>query len=153
MEDHRRIARVYESGLFHPFACVHIRRGDKVSCRKKECDSIPGRLYVEALGDIADCSSVYVATDDARAVAEVQAEKLGIPVISTCTRDGYTQQAFDKLSLSDKRREIMNFLADLTIMSKAHRFACSHTTNVGRFVALLRSNHRTFSVDSSWSPG
>lgn len=67
---------------------------------------------------------------------------------------GHNQNRFNRLPSERKLYETNMFLTELTILSKAHGVVCTFSSNVCRFIQLLRQqNERTvLSLDIKWHP-
>mmetsp|Transcript_18195 Transcript_18195/g.63952 ORF Transcript_18195/g.63952 Transcript_18195/m.63952 type:complete len:90 (+) Transcript_18195:684-953(+) len=65
---------------------------------------------------------------------------------------GHWQAEFNSLSAEDRRSMTLEFLADVQVMRAAKALVCTHSSNVGRLVALLRDGP-TVSLDGEWTNG
>jgi hypothetical protein len=67
---------------------------------------------------------------------------------------GHHQDTFNQLSSERKLYETNMFLTELTILSKAHGIVCTFSSNVCRFIQLLRkqNEHTILSLDREWYP-
>jgi len=139
------------------YVCVHIRRGDKVKGERREAVGIATSAYVRAVLGVfgAPSEAVVVCTDDLAAAEDFAAElarrKPGTDVRwRRRQRQGHWQAEWNAQPLRERVRLTHEFLADVDVMRGAHFCICSHSSNVGRLVALLREE-RTISLDEDWT--
>jgi len=151
------------------YVAVQIRRGDKVAGSRRETLKVTISDYVRAAAaqcaaaQPSACRTVVVCSDDLGA-AEEFAREMGRahPELSVRFRArksvpnplvrGHWQAEFNSLSAEDRRSMTLEFLADVQVMRAAKALVCTHSSNVGRLVALLRDGP-TVSLDGEWTNG
>ena len=120
------------------YLAVHVRRGDK----KTESPYVPISQFVSAIQPlIALSSTVVVATDDARAVAELAAE-LGSGWQVTSMADGsqgYDQAEFNRRTVKARFAAAVRFMAEVEAMREAQHFVGAASTNVACLVQYFRA--------------
>lgn len=147
------------------YVAVQIRRGDKVAGRRRESLKVKMSDYVQAavsqcLGP-ASCTTVVVCSDDVSAAEELCDEIARTSPRLTVRwrarvaapnelRTGHWQEAWNSLPDQERRALTHEFLADLEVMRTARALICTHSSNVGRLAALVRSGP-TISLDSEWT--
>lgn len=67
---------------------------------------------------------------------------------------GHNQELFNLLHSDRKFHETNMFLAELAILKEAHGVVCTFSSNVCRFIQLLRrqNEHSVLSLDITWLP-
>jgi len=157
-----------ELRLPQDYVAVQIRRGDKVGGARRETLKVTISDYVRSAE--AQCAAagprrppqvVAVCSDDVAAAEEFAAEmrrrrpEVGVRhrgrrSVPETLRRGHWQAEFNALP-EDVRRDLTHeFLADVEMMRAARALVCTHSSNVGRLVALLRDGE-TISLDGAWT--
>ena len=164
------------AGLSTQYAAFHIRRGDKVHgnirCSKdsdtstevctlgnpslSEADIVQGSKYVEQLKKLpaAGIKQLFVATDDAAAVLEVQAAAPHLQVLSMPKSEtkvpkdhaGYQQRSYNSLSSVEKFAEMVQLWAEIELLAEAKFFVGTFSSNIGRLVQMLRGQEENTAV-------
>ena len=152
------------------YAAVHIRLGDKVyGPGRREAKIQPFERYVDALIEgwqPGGWDTVVVCSDDSSAAAEVErmagrrGKRWKILSASSCAagqalmkdaqHGGHEQQVFNAQPASTRIAAITLLFAEIQLMAKASFLVCTYSSNVTRFVALLRDNP-TVSLDDEWT--
>lgn len=139
------------------YVAVHIRRGDKVSGERQEALAVPTSSYVRAAREhLRDpCTAVVVCSDDSAAAADFATEMAQADQNADVRRrrrpsGGHWQASWNAEPLRERVRCTHEFLADIDVLRGAHVCLCTHSSNVGRLVALLRDG-LTVSLDEEWS--
>jgi Alpha-(1,6)-fucosyltransferase N- and catalytic domains len=126
---------------------VHVRRGDKSSEAKpiNVCDYM--RKAEDAnRGQLQKC---FVMTDDYDVVSELRRDYVHLEFVSLClpSARGHAQTAFNSQPPEVRRDETLRLLSELAIAADGAFFVGTFSSNIGRFVALLRGRESTFGVD------
>lgn len=139
-----------------PYIAVHIRRGDKVKSRKPEAKRIHAGEFVRTIRELdTKISDVLISTDDYDAVQEFRAAAPSAwRILTFCPEDknGYVQKDFRRLEGAGKKEEMIRLFADLELLSRAGVFVGTYSSNIGRFVALMRGGRNCYSLDKKWHP-
>lgn len=150
-----------ELDLPSDYVAVQIRRGDKVAGNRKESLQITADDYAKTVLEYLPPHGgvVAVCTDDLSAAEEVGTllERSGVDVrwrrrsqVPSELQRGHWQAAYNALSLEQRHEMTYEFLADVEVMRRAKVCVCTHSSNVGRLVALLRDGP-TKSLDYAWT--
>jgi len=125
-------------GLPARYAAIHVRRGDK----RTEAPYTPVAAYGGFLRTLSgDLDVLYVATDDARVVQEVQAVvggRLRVASSAPASSAGHNQEAFNRLPGSVRYRETVRFMAEFTILGNAQCVMAASPSNVYYLLRVLR---------------
>jgi len=152
-----KLNRILDLPLF--YLAVHIRRGDKV-IETPEVE--PTAFARAALAHFQwPCTAMAVCSDDVSAAeafaAEIWRERPELPVLwrtraaaPKSLQNGHWQEEWNSQPLSTRVALTHEFLADIEVMRSAHVLLCTHSSNVGRLVALLRDGP-TISLDEEWT--
>ena len=122
-----------------PYACIHIRRGDKVAIG--EDDFFPIEDYFAALVAYAPgIKVVYLMSDDFR-VFHQACERF--PDYHICQgpehrRRGYDQSSFEAARLDEVREQTENLILDLEIARQSKVFIGTFKSHLFRLVEFLR---------------
>lgn len=134
---------------------VHVRRGDK----GKEVDNVPLRRYAAAVKalSLAD-TPVFVAADDGASVRQMRRMLPGRTILAIRGvegRKGHDQMQMNQRFMKKNYWPIVELLAEIEALRGAKLFVGTFSSNLGRFVHLLREDNATSSVslDDRWAPG
>jgi len=125
---------------------IHVRRGDK----RKEADLLPLERYIEraraTAGAARDC---FVMTDDLAVVPEIARLCPEWRGVAAATPDdtGHDQGRFNALPAAARREATVRLVAELSLANEGLAFVGTFSSNVTRFVALLRGLETTHGVD------
>lgn len=162
---------IYSNRVFEEskYIGLHIRRGDKLI---KEALLTETKVYLEEAVSylknknvhVSEIKGIWLASDDPTVLYEVQylsAEYFpdikieNIEYISAKNTDEVKTQAFEQ-----SYKPFINLLSDFERLSKAFVFVGTYSSNIGRFVTVLResfgfSRDSSISVDNPpvWFPG
>jgi hypothetical protein len=135
---------------------LHIRRGDKVSGKSKEAECFDIKIYVEkALQFNPTLTTFTVCTDDYEVINDFKLAYPNFKIVSLCPsgRNGYFQKEYNFKQLkSDKRAEVISILKDCNLLINAKLFVGTYSSNVARYVALMRNGKDCYSIDDDWNP-
>ena len=152
------------------YAAVHIRLGDKVFGEgPREAKVQPFENYVKGLmrAEVEHCDNtwdtVVVCSDDwsaaegfAAAAAsygkswDVRSASLNVGAGGKApSHGGHEQELFNNMSAADRLDATIQLFAEIQVMASAQSLVCTYSSNVTRFVALLRDNP-TISLDGEW---
>lgn len=135
---------------------LHIRRGDKVSGTSKEADAFSIETYVNAALEIDPSITTFtLCTDDYSVVKDFKKLYPQYKLVTLCpeNRIGYFQKQYNSLkNKPDKRNEVINILKDCDLLIKAKMFVGTYSSNVARYIVLMRNNKECYSIDENWSP-
>ncbi|AWG21462.1 hypothetical protein FFWV33_07900 [Flavobacterium faecale] len=134
----------------------HIRRGDKVSGKSKEAESFEIDSYLDkALQVNPNISTFTLCTDDYDVVNNFKTTYPHFQIISLCppTRNGYFQKEYNsKQKKSEIRNEVINILKDSNLLINSKYFVGTYSSNVARYVVLMRNREECYSIDDEWNP-
>jgi hypothetical protein len=147
-EIHKHIEQKKQQlGLPAEYNAVHIRRGDKIA----EHDYKHLENYVKAINEDASTipqGALFVASDDFSVIKELQVLLPGVNILTFCDKKsaGYDQKQFGKLSLNERIRKLMDFLAELEILISSRNVFASSSSNVAIFVRMARARQSCWEV-------
>lgn len=126
---------------------IHVRRGDKI----EEAEYVSLSKYMECAhraGATSMCNC-HVMSDDYRIIEKMRKQFSQLNIITLCdsTSRGHAQKTFNNSNSNTRRMSTIAFLAELTMAAEAEFFVGTYTSNIARFVALLRGRETTHSVD------
>ncbi|CAN0094322.1 unnamed protein product, partial [Laminaria digitata] len=158
-----------------PFLGIHVRRGDKL---QKEAKAFAVEEYLKAAADyfeeestptgVDGIKAIWVASDDPGIVDEVRplapayfpnVTSEAIAYVANGVTGGVNTTGVDTVTVRQGYGSFVYFLADLEQLAAAELFVGTFSSNVGRFVVLLREGlgkprNSTISLDrKSWYPG
>lgn len=135
---------------------LHIRRGDKVSGKSKEAESFNVDVYVEkALQIDPNLTTFTLCTDDYEVIKDFKLKYPEFKLISLCLpyKNGYSQKEYNsKRKKLDKRNEVIDVLKDCNLLINSKIFIGAYSSNVARFVTLMKNNKQCYSIDIEWNP-
>ena len=152
------------------FIAIHVRRGDKIDGEhyidpsgKKihghpEGEMTPLSTYIELIRQHArEVSTIFVMTDDYRAVDELRALVPPLQVRTLCSKNvsGYDNNQFYRMSRAERIQSIEGLLAEVRIASQSALFLGPYKSNLSRFVTNIHWDPtRCVSVDGQreWIP-
>ncbi|KAF2513561.1 O-fucosyltransferase family protein [Flavobacterium foetidum] len=135
---------------------IHIRRGDKVSGKTKEAELFDVELYLNKVQEInSEIKKITICTDDYNVVENFQEKSPGFIYLSFCdsAKNGYFQAQYNKTKdIKRKRAEVIDVLKDANLLINSKIFIGTNSSNISRFVTLMRNNKDCYSLDTEWSP-
>lgn len=136
-------------GLRDNYVAVHIRRGDKLLREAKKVRIADYFSYV----DLYEYDQIFVATDDYEAYNEVKSIYPNIDVVTNASKSskGHTQAIFNSQSEDSISEDLYDLIAEVEILRCSKYFIGSFTSNIGRYVHILRSGINSSSVDIEFS--
>ncbi|CAF1538317.1 unnamed protein product [Rotaria sp. Silwood1] len=139
---------------------IHIRRGDKLV---KEARVISLQKYIEIIERrilVKNISQhIFVSSDDHLVIDELCHLKPTWNFVSiynnhynNTQRHGHFQSQFNRLSSSEKLFETRLLMCELQMLIDSQYVLCSMSSNVCRFIQILRHQHPStvISLDRSW---
>ncbi|XP_055336370.1 uncharacterized protein LOC129586904 [Paramacrobiotus metropolitanus] len=155
------------------FIGVHMRRTDKISL--KEMGDIPVQHYADKVNSIAENKSlpkvVYIMTDERSAYDELERSLANTSYSIYGFESLIKLRNFEPTEIFDRPMEQLNhsvsytdrdywskqtgqLIVELTILSLADDVVCTMSSNLCRFLALLRGAREgtIHSLDSCWGP-
>lgn len=146
-----------------PQVAFHIRRGDKtqgVQTRTRlviEGEDIEPKIYMRMVYRAkAPKDEIFVMTDDTSRLADFRAFAPKTRFITLSQSEGgYFQSEHNKLSGSEKTRDIRQLMLETQIAAAADLLVCPMKSNVGRFAALWgEPTQQLLSADrlKTWTP-
>lgn len=133
-------------GLPSEYVGIHIRSGEKFT----EATPFGVESYVRKVEENSALQHVYVATDDYTNVETLRSVRPQWTLYHACdTADrGYDQARYEALSRETKRKDLVDLLVDVEILSRSSFFVGTFTSNVGMFVGLRVSGAKSAGLDS-----
>ena len=122
-----------------PFACIHIRRGDKVATGEDEY--FPTEAYFSALQSAApDINVVYLMSDDHRVYSEAYQAYPDYQLYQGPHhgQTGYDQAAYEAAPQSEVQQRTEEVIVDVEIARRAAVFVGTFRSNLFRLVEFLR---------------
>ena len=139
--------RCGKSGLPDEYACVHIRRGDKIAEASKTGSRHEVSEYIQALqARNPDLDNVYVCTDDYEVVNDVKKhirENGKDMRVHTLVRPHASGFDFQGLKAEDARfseSDVVDLLTDLTIAARSKLFAGTRSSSFFKVMKDLHTN-------------
>ncbi|WP_298343683.1 hypothetical protein [uncultured Algibacter sp.] len=136
---------------------LHIRRGDKVFGNNKEAEEIQFTDYIEKAIEIDNSiKSFIVCTDDYSLIESIKLKYHEFVFKTLCapTKNGYNQTTYNNLKDKNlKSKEVLDVLNDAILLSNSKYFIGTNSSNLSRFVTLVRNNENSYSMDKTWYPG
>jgi hypothetical protein len=130
-----------------PYFTLHIRRGDKI----EEASYVPLEKYVEcaARASSKPLRHCHVMTDDYNIVLELRRTFPDLNVFTLCkpSSSGHDQKRFNKCAPEIRKDSTVTLLTELSMAAEGAFFVGTYSSNIARFVALLRGRESTHSVD------
>lgn len=168
----KEINSVFEK---EPFVAFHIRRGDKVISNSALFHPVEAYLekaveYYEqdsvSIG-VNDLKAIWVASDDSKVIEEVQRtchkyfpniSKDSIIYASNGINGGVKTRNHVPTSSAGEYGPFVYIMSDIDQLSRADLFVGTLTSNVGRFVTLIREGlgkerNSTITLDKEWYAG
>ncbi|WP_379683464.1 hypothetical protein [Flavobacterium procerum] len=135
---------------------IHIRRGDKVTGKTKEAELFDVELYLDKVQEInSEIKKITICTDDYNVVENFREKSPEFSYLSFCdsARAGYFQVQYnDTKDIKRKRAEVIDVLKDANLLINSKIFIGTNSSNISRFVTLMRNNIDCYSLDTEWSP-
>lgn len=135
---------------------IHVRRGDKVSGSSKEAESFNIESYInKTLEFNPEIKDFTICTDDNQVLENFKTHYPQLNYLSYCppTRLGYFQKQYNNTKETTlKRQEAINILKDANLLIQSKIFVGTYSSNISRFVVLMRNNKNCHSLDIPWTP-
>jgi hypothetical protein len=135
---------------------IHVRRGDKVIGSSKEAELFNIESYItKALEFDPEMKDFTICTDDNEVLENFKTKYPKLNYLSFCppTRLGYFQKQYNSTKeTKEKRNEVINILKDAYLLSHSKMFVGTYSSNISRFVVLMRNNKSCHSLDIPWTP-
>ena len=138
---------------FKPYISVHIRRGDKIAEEK----NIEPVEYVDKIkqNNPTNINNIFIASDDHSAIQEFKKicpSHWNIKTFCAPHKKGYDQPTFAKENKKIKKQQMIDLFIDIHFLKESEFFIGTHTSNVGRFIALFKGKDKYLSVakDNRW---
>ncbi len=135
---------------------IHVRRGDKVSGSSKEAESFNIESYVnKTLEYDPEIKDFIICTDDNQVLENFKTHYPQLNYLSYCPPDrlGYFQKQYNNTKETTvKRQEVINILKDANLLIQSKIFVGTYSSNISRFVVLMRNNKNCYSLDIPWTP-
>lgn len=135
---------------------IHVRRGDKVKGNGKEAELFDIESYISKAREInPEIKKFTICTDDSMVLENFKNKFSEFTYLSFCspTRVGYFQYEYNNTKNSaDKRNEVINILKDANLLVNSKIFIGTYSSNISRYVALMRNNKDCHSLDILWNP-
>lgn len=146
----KRVKEIQESlSLNCKYLALHIRRGDKLI---SESEEMPISSYFEKV-NLELYDKIFVATDDFSVISEIRSYLLSVShdmeiVTNTLeSKAGHLQSDFNNIENKLLKNEIIDLLAETELLRLSDVFVGSFSSNIGRYVHLLRFGKNSYSVD------
>lgn len=131
--------------LENEYAACQVRGGDKIT----EVSLISPECYVEALRKNTDCKNVFVLTDDYSLFVRLQNLAPDLRWYTFCMPQeaGYVNSSFSEMKLSEKKNQMVRFLASFEMLRHASLFIGSITTGPSLFLLKILFPSRALPID------
>lgn len=128
---------------------LFVRRGDKITYG--EAPLIETHNLLKLIGMSKDTKdTIFVQTDDARVVIELEQELPNVKLISTVPKDkfGSHSRIWNRMSADERKIQTEEMLVGLQVCIKSRLLWTDFTSNVGRFLKLSNfDNTRIYASD------
>jgi hypothetical protein len=145
-----------ELGFVKKSCGIHVRRGDKVNGNSKEAELFTIESYInKTLEFNPEIKDFTICTDDNEVLENFKTMYPKLNYLSFCppTRLGYFQKQYNNTKDSlEKRKEVINILKDAYLLTNSKLFIGTYSSNISRFVVLMRNNKNCHSLDIPWTP-
>jgi len=135
---------------------IHIRRGDKVTGKTKEAELFDVEFYLNKVLEVnSEIKKITICTDDYNVVKNFREKAPEYDYLSFCDSDrvGYFQAKYNSTKDSTRKRaEVIDVLKDAYLLINSRIFIGTNSSNISRFVTLMRNNQHCYSLDTEWSP-
>ncbi|SEG51325.1 hypothetical protein [Flavobacterium urumqiense] len=134
---------------------IHVRRGDKVKGNNNEAESFDIEFYINKSQEFKpEIKKFTICTDDNEVLESFKKKFPEFNYLSFCpsTRFGYFQKEYNNAKKHEKRTEVINILKDAYLLSSSEMFVGTYSSNISRFVTLIRNNKDCHSLDIPWTP-
>ena len=135
------------------YFAIHIRRGDKIKensyTQIHEYIQLAKKINKQFLEPIENC---FVMTDDCNVIDELQYEWPDLKIFTLCeaSNSGHDQSKFNSSSLKSRRDETIKFISELNIAQESKFFVGTYSSNISRFLALIKGKSDIHSVDAEF---
>lgn len=143
-------------GVHGKYIGVHVRRGDK----RKEVPLIPLRRYAEAVRKLVKDAKVpvFIAGDDGTSVRALRELLSGWKILAVRGaegRTGHDQARMNRGYMKRNYERVVELLAEIEALAGSSVFVGTFSSNLGRFVHVLREGegNSSVSLDDRWAPG
>lgn len=135
---------------------IHVRRGDKVNGNSKEAELFNIESYIKKTLEFdPEIKDFTICTDDNEVLGNFKTKYPKLNYLSFCTptRLGYFQKQYNNTKDTlEKRKEVINILKDAYLLTNSKLFVGTYSSNISRFVVLMRNNKNCHSLDIPWTP-
>lgn len=135
---------------------IHVRRGDKVNGNSKEAELYTIESYIKKTLEFdSEIKDFTICTDDIEVIDDFKRKYPHLNYLSFCPSDrlGYFQKQYNSTKDTfEKRKEVINILKDAHLLTNSKLFVGTYSSNISRFVVLMRNNKNCHSLDISWTP-
>lgn len=134
---------------------VHVRRGDKV----REVPTVPLTRYARAVKAVSPQDMpVFVASDSWRAIEGLRSllrDRTVVTLAEARGREGHIQAEANRRYLKNNYAVVVELLAEMQILADSAIFVGTFSSNMGRFVHLIRRGfgNTSVSLDDQWASG
>jgi hypothetical protein len=142
-----------EIDIKSPYISVHVRGGDKVGT---EMDNISPLKYINAILHYANkynINNIFYASDDLNKLNCIISELPQYNHYRLNNKYCHHQNSFNQLSIENKQSEFSLFMNEIMLLKNSFYFIGTYSSNVGRFVTVLKSLNTSSSLDiKQWEP-
>lgn len=135
---------------------IHVRRGDKVCGNSKEAELFNIESYVNKAKKIdPEINKFTICTDDNEVLENFNSKFPNYNYLSFCPKNrlGYFQYEYNNTKEAiEKRKEAISILKDANLLIQSKIFIGTYSSNIARFVVLMRNNENCYSLDIPWTP-
>lgn len=135
---------------------IHVRRGDKVNGNSKEAELFEIESYINKTCEFnPEMQDFTICTDDNEVLANFKTKYPQLNYLSFCppSRLGYFQKQYNTTKeTTERRKEVINILKDAYLLTNSKLFVGTYSSNISRFVVLMRNNKNCHSLDIPWTP-
>ena len=133
---------------FKPYISVHIRRGDKIA----EVENTEIVEYIDKIkqNTPTNINNIFIASDDHSAIQEFKKicpSHWNIKTFCTPHKKGHDSFMFSyEKNKKIKKQHMIDLFIDIHLLKESEFFIGTHTSNVGRFIALFKGKDKCHSV-------
>jgi hypothetical protein len=135
---------------------IHIRRGDKIFGNLQEAGNINLQSYInKAISIDPTIFKFTICTDDFTVIETLRNAYPSFQFYTLCNpvKRGYDQNNFNKLTdKKDKKEEVYSILTDSNILIESKIFIGTYSSNISRYVGIMRDSLLCYSIDKDLSP-
>lgn len=141
------------------YVFMHIRRGDKLKHESKLIDF--DKFISKHIEVNKSIKNIFIASDDYNSVLEakkyLQNNKLNYNIHNTINNNSNGHNTHYRVIYKKyfTEKEFVNFMVEIEIARLSKHVYCTYTSNVGRYIALLREDleHITSMDKENWFSG